>query len=277
MESLQAIKAQFRPDNTYNMDETGFLWKRLPDSGLTTSSIGKKLDKTRITVNLCCNEDGSDKFPLWVIGKAQRPRCFVQNYISCPENKGFFWRWNSTAWMVYQIMVEWLRWFDNRVQRPVLLLMDNFNAHEVAVELIQQSNEPLKWTRIEWFPANTTSIFQPHDQGIIQNWKCLVKNQLLQFLVTEFDAGRDYTKTHHVLRAIEWGIQAWESVEPKTIINCRQKGFQLQPINPWIEPLDLVQEIQATVNSVAINQGIQESTDIQNFLYPGEEKISDSD
>jgi hypothetical protein len=62
--------------------------------------------------------------------------------------------------MVYQIIVEWLRWFDNRVQRPVLLLMDNSSAHEVAVELIQQSNQPLKWTRIEWFPANTTSIFQ---------------------------------------------------------------------------------------------------------------------
>jgi hypothetical protein len=37
MKRVQAIKAQFRPENTYNMDETGFLWKRLPDSGLTTS------------------------------------------------------------------------------------------------------------------------------------------------------------------------------------------------------------------------------------------------
>jgi hypothetical protein len=41
------------------MDETGFLWERLPSSGLTTTSSGKKLDKTRITANLCCNEDGS--------------------------------------------------------------------------------------------------------------------------------------------------------------------------------------------------------------------------
>jgi hypothetical protein len=228
MQELQQIKAQFRPENIYNMDETGFLWKRLPLSGLTTSSLGKKVDKTRITVNLCCNENSSDKLPLWFIGKAQRPRCFVQNHIYIPENKGFFWRWNSTAWMVTEIMIEWLQWFDTRAQRPVLLLMDNFSAHEAAVEIIQASASLLKWTQIEWFPANTTSVFQPLDQGIIQNWKCYVRKELLRFLMAEFDAGRDYTKTHHVLRAIEWGIQAWGTVEPQTIINCWQKGFQIE-------------------------------------------------
>jgi hypothetical protein len=105
--------------------------------------------------------------------------------------------------------------------------MDNFSAHEVAVELIQQSNQPLKWTQIEWFPPNTTLVFQPLDQGIIQNWKCYVMKQLLYFLVAEFNSGRDYNKPNHVLRAIEWGIEAWESVEPQTITNCWQKGIQL--------------------------------------------------
>jgi hypothetical protein len=74
------------------MDKTGLYWKKLPNSGLITSSSGKKLDKTRITANLCCNEDSSDKVPLWFIGTTQRPCCFVQNHIKYPENKGFFWR-----------------------------------------------------------------------------------------------------------------------------------------------------------------------------------------
>ena len=95
--------------------------------------------------------------------------------------------------------------------------MGNFSAHETAAELIRESNQPLKWTRIEWFPANTTSVFQPLDQGIIQNWKCYVKRQFLRFLMAEFDARRDYTKTHHVLRGVEWGIQAWESVDSTVI------------------------------------------------------------
>jgi hypothetical protein len=45
--------------------------------------------------------------------------------------------------------------------------MDNFSAHEVAVDLLEESSQPLQWTRIEWFIANTTSIFQLLDQGII--------------------------------------------------------------------------------------------------------------
>ena len=85
----------------------------------------------------------------------------------------------------------------------MLLLIDNFSAYEAAVGLIRESNQPLKWTRIEWFPANTTSCFQPLDQGIIQNWKCYVRKELLRFLIVEFDAGRDYHKSYYVLRAIE--------------------------------------------------------------------------
>ena len=77
--------------------------------------------------------------------------------------------------MTYIIIVEWLRWFNKRAQRPILLLIDNFSAHKATAELIKESNQLLKWTRIEWFPANTTSIFQPLDQGIIQNWKYYIK------------------------------------------------------------------------------------------------------
>jgi hypothetical protein len=99
----------------------------------------------------------------------------------------------------------------------VLLLMDNFSAHKLAVQLIREGNIPLKWTRIEWFPANTTCIFQPLDQGIIQNWKCLAKRDLLLFLKDEFDYGRDFTKTHHVLRAIKWGIAAWDAIDSELI------------------------------------------------------------
>jgi Tc5 transposase DNA-binding domain/DDE superfamily endonuclease len=79
MNQILVIKAQYSTADVYNMDETGFCWKRLPHAGLTSSSTGKKLDKTRITANFCCNEDGSDKLPVWFIGTAAKPRCFAQN------------------------------------------------------------------------------------------------------------------------------------------------------------------------------------------------------
>ena len=275
MQEIRDIKAGYLPKDVYNMDETGFCWKRLPNAGLSTSSIGKKLDKTRITANFCCNEDGTDKLPIWFIGNAARPRCFAQNRISNPENLGIFWRSNSTSWMNYKIMLEWLRWFDKRANRPVLLLMDNFSAHEAAVDLLEESTRPLQWTRIEWFPANTTSIFQPLDQGIIQNWKCFVKKQLLLFLKEEFDSGRDYTKTHNVLRAIQWGISAWEQVKLTTISGCWAKGFDISThipaVNSFTESSDLVEDIQAAAKAV----GIQDM-DINNFINPAEERVVDS-
>ena len=90
MSQIREIKAQYSATDTYNMDETGLCWKKLPNSGLTTSSSGKKLNKTRIIANIYCNKDGSDKVPLWFISTAQRPRYFAQNHITNPENKGFF-------------------------------------------------------------------------------------------------------------------------------------------------------------------------------------------
>ena len=99
--------------------------------------------------------------------------------------------------------------------------MDNFSAYEAAAELIKESNQPLKWTWIEWFPANTTSIFQPLDQGIIQNWKTHIQYQFVMFMAQTFDSGKDLSREMHVLRAIRWGISAWENdVTPSTIQNC---------------------------------------------------------
>ena len=103
--------------------------------------------------------------------------------------------------------------------------------------------------------------------------------------MTEFDAGRDYTKTHHVLRAIEWGIQAWESVDSTLITRCWQKGFKgvhkvkEGPENScWAESLELIQEIQGMASSLAMSdQRIKEPVDIRSFIHAEDERIVDSE
>ena len=64
MKRIQVIKAEYSASNTYNIDKTGFLWKRLPNLGLITTSASKRVDKTYIIANLYCNKDGSDKLLL---------------------------------------------------------------------------------------------------------------------------------------------------------------------------------------------------------------------
>jgi len=84
------------------MDETGLFWRCAPHRGLATHSMpGVKKDKARISVVACTNATGTDKFPLWVIGHAQMPRCLRRVNI---EALGIAWRWNKKAWMNGLIM-----------------------------------------------------------------------------------------------------------------------------------------------------------------------------
>ena len=74
--------------------------------------------------------------------------------------------------MTSQIIEEWLCWFDKKMTGwKVVLLMDNFSAHEAAIQTINSSMFQLQNTLIIWVPANSTSCYQPLDQGIIHTWK----------------------------------------------------------------------------------------------------------
>ena len=115
MRKIREVAKEYSPRDIYNIDETGFYQRKLPERGLTTlSGGGKKVDKTRITANLCCNLNGTDNLPIWFIGESAKPRCFAAAKIKNLETLGSFWRYNATAWMENGIMKEWLRWFDNR-------------------------------------------------------------------------------------------------------------------------------------------------------------------
>ena len=105
--------------------------------------------------------------------------------------------------MTGEIFEEWLRWFDTiMIHRKVVLLMDNFSAHELAVKSINNSTSPLRNTLVIWLPANSTSRFQPLDQGIINTWKTYWKRQWVKYIVCEFDNGRNPMVSMNILKAL---------------------------------------------------------------------------
>ncbi len=67
------------------------------DNSLASKQLeGCKQNKERITLAICCNGDGSNRLPLWVIGKYKNLRCFKninKNTLGCQ------YRNNSNAWM----------------------------------------------------------------------------------------------------------------------------------------------------------------------------------
>ena len=71
---------KYNPCDVYNMDETALLYCNLLTTTIGTRRIhGMKQDKSRITIALTVNANGSDFRELLIIGKSANPTCFGKN------------------------------------------------------------------------------------------------------------------------------------------------------------------------------------------------------
>ena len=122
---------------------------------------GGKNSKVRITLLLGANMTGTDKLKPLVIGKSMRPRSYIRH------KNGFFTyniqsQWMK-AWMKSEIFNQWLSEWNSRLQRQsrrILMMIDNCPAHKLIGNYTNID--------IHFLPANTTSVLQPMDQGIIK-------------------------------------------------------------------------------------------------------------
>jgi hypothetical protein len=70
------------------------------------------------------------------------------------------------------------------------------------------------------------------------------------FMAKTFDEGKNLSEEMHVLRAIEWGVQAWEwDVTPATIQSCWRRS-QCIDFGAFPAPVDIWTESEETVNSI---------------------------
>jgi hypothetical protein len=127
----------------------------MPNQTLFTEiKKGIKKDKSRMTIALCCNGDGTEKLPLLFIGKFGKPRCFKKiEYMPLQ----FDYKSNKTAWMTTYIMRSWLLSFIRRTKdRKVALVVDDFGPHLCAVNLLEEEKK-LSDVKILWLPTNSTA------------------------------------------------------------------------------------------------------------------------
>jgi len=270
----QALSAYSLKDQ-FNCDETALLWKQTPSRSLWTRQLpGRKKERARISALFCCNADGSEKLDPWFIGTAKNPHAFRAAGINI-RNFNLVWQSNQKAWVTTQIFIEFLRWFDRKMTgRKVALLMDNFSAHQAAAADILASETPLQNTLIIWLPANSTSRYQPLDQGIINCWKTHWKRYWIKYILYEFEANRNPVNTINVLKAIRWGLRSWENdVSGRTIQNCFQRALDTQM--HYQEPVDpaIMNDIQASFSQLQVFTPIQDLMDIRIFLDPAEEFV----
>ena len=141
-----------------------------------------------MTLSICniCNNAGTHKLPLMVIGKSAKPRAFKSVSV---KSLPVLYRSVKTTWMTQQIFKKWFHSkFAPAVTKhlgaktlPVkaLLLLDNAPSHPSADELKVGDIE------VFYFPANVTSAVQPMDQGMIESFKRRYRRKLLTALIED--------------------------------------------------------------------------------------------
>jgi hypothetical protein len=266
MAAVRAICDSYQEEDIYNFDETGLYWRASPSAGLTSRvTPGVKKDKSRISILACTNATGSDRFPLWFIGRAKQPRALRSTNLAALRA---VYRGNTKAWNNNIVMAEWLGAFYNHISnRRVLLLMDNFSAHLLAVH----TTPPPPNIRIQWLPAESTSVFQPLDQGILQNLKHYYKKNWLRFMLREYESGQDPIKTVTLHQALCWSLSAWnDEITSSTIYSCFRKSTVIDGRSLKL-PEQPVSGIQQLYQAVRTAGQIQDAMDISQFLNPAEE------
>ncbi|EEC05929.1 centromere protein B, putative, partial [Ixodes scapularis] len=91
-----------------------------------TCKAGQK-SKQRTALLFCCNDDGSEKMKLTVIGRIKKSRCFIgAGRLSC------IYKANKKFWMTGAFFQEFLTYLDNKTLckgRNILLFLDQCAAH----------------------------------------------------------------------------------------------------------------------------------------------------
>ena len=126
-----------------------------------------------------------------------------------------------------QFFRNWLSRIDVRMRlrrRKILLFLDRCPAHPPDVRLTN--------IEIVFLPANTTSILQPLDAGIIRCFKAHYRRLLMDKLLKRLELNLEEStseaaKTVTVLDAIQLIQTAWSLVSESSISNCFKKcGFK---------------------------------------------------
>ncbi|XP_060968659.1 CENP-B homolog protein 2-like [Cannabis sativa] len=280
MKKIEAVFPQIKEEldkwsmkDIYNMDETCLFHRMQADNSLATKQLeGRKQSKERITIAICCNGDGSDKLPFWIIDKFSNPRCFKNIN---RDNLNCKYRANSNARMTFLLFNEWLQWFDRRMDRDVLHLLDNCIAYGK-----RENHPPLCRTKVMFLPPNTTSKIQPCDAGIIRNFKGYYRQQFNRQILKRIEEHVFEPSKISILDGIINVVAAWLiDVKPQTIVNCfKHCKIRTTDVNEF----QVAKEIEEENKEVKKNLGeqIQElyytnAMDINDFLnHPSEQQVT---
>ncbi|XP_069176342.1 tigger transposable element-derived protein 7-like [Procambarus clarkii] len=236
----------------YNADETGFMWRAVPSTSLTSrmqeNIPGRKISKERLSVLLCANADASHRTKCAVVGKSNNPRALKIIMQALPviyynSKKSWFNQIIFTDWFENHFCKEVREFQINKCgikasEVKALLLLDNAPAHPIS-KLISRDGR----IKCMALPPNTTSLIQPLDQGVILAAKRMYQTAMLEdvlvVLPSEEDelTGKDTRaqrtlenlKKYTIREAIFHWARLWNKVKETTLTNSWKKLLTERP------------------------------------------------
>ncbi|GFU97544.1 tigger transposable element-derived protein 1 [Trichonephila clavipes] len=181
----------YSADHVFNADETGLYWKKLPNRTYITkdekTASGHKASKDRVTLLLRSNASGDRMLKPLLINKFLRPRA-LKGYQVPLKQLSVHWMANPKAWMTTAIFTEWFNncfvpeveayMKEKSLDFKVLLIVDNAASHP-------QLEHPN--VQLVFLPANTASLIQPLDKGIISTLKKYYIKTTYKFILNKLE------------------------------------------------------------------------------------------
>ena len=166
----------------------------------------------RITGLAAANALG-EKLPMFVIGKAAKPRCF-KDIMTLPCR----YRSQAKPWMDSLLFEEWIKDLDMkfvREGRKMVMIVDNCPAHPHL--------EGFKSIDLVFLPSNTTAQSQSMYQGVIRSLKAHYRLRAVQKMILAVEMNKPLPKTS-ILDAMLMLESAWDQVSESTITNSFRKA-----------------------------------------------------